>query len=612
MIDCARVTPQVTWGTSPQDVIAVDGRIPDPAAEADPARRRSIEQALAYMGLPPGAALAGTPIDYAFIGSCTNGRYSDLVAAARVVRGRRVAPGVRALIVPGSDQVKRAAEEAGLDRIFLEAGFEWRTAGCSMCVAGNGDVVPPGKRCISTSNRNFEGRQGPGSRTHLGSPAIVAAAAVSGAIADVRKLVARRLGARTHGEVRAAHWGRGSPAAREHQHRRVIPVPWIVNFGRDLGEGLFGGWRYSCRSRESRLHPQPAALSGRPHPAGRPQFRLWLLPRGGRLGPARLRHPLRDRAELRRHLLRELLQERPPAGRARPSDRSRPLRGVAEAPSPQLTVDLQACTVEAPAGPRFRFTVQESRRQTLLRGLDEVGLTLTHGATSTLSRPPTGPAARGSTPSAPPPGPGARRVKPSLRRLIEQEQPLVTPLAHDALAARMIARAGFRAMAIGGSGLLAARYGLPDVGLAALGEMAAGIQDIVAATDLPAIVDGDDGYGDLRSVVHMVEVYARLGVSGIVLEDQVRMASSSPATPGPWAWSRWRDGPEGPGGRRRQPGDRDPAHRPLRRRPARGAGGGPGRADRYLRAGAHGVFIPGVPTWPASARWAAASEAPTS
>ncbi len=141
MIDCTRVTPQITWGTSPQDVIAVDGRIPDPAAEADPVRRRSLEQALAYIGLAPGAALAGTKIDYAFIGSCTNGRYSDLVAAAEIVRGRTVAPGVRALVVPGSTQIKIAAERAGLDRLFREAGFEWRSAGCSMCVAGNGDTV---------------------------------------------------------------------------------------------------------------------------------------------------------------------------------------------------------------------------------------------------------------------------------------------------------------------------------------------------------------------------------------------------------------------------------------------------------------------------------------
>ncbi len=188
-IDCAQIKPQVTWGTSPQDVIAVDESVPDPALEPDPAKRQLIERALNYIGLQAGAPLAGTKIDYAFIGSCTNGRYSDLVDAARIARGRKVAPGVRALIVPGSEQVKRAAEKAGLDRIFTEAGFEWRAAGCSMCVAGNGDVVPPGKRCISSSNRNFEGRQGPQSHTHLASPAMVAAAAVSGVITDVRKLL---------------------------------------------------------------------------------------------------------------------------------------------------------------------------------------------------------------------------------------------------------------------------------------------------------------------------------------------------------------------------------------------------------------------------------------
>ena len=188
VIDCSPVKPQITWGTSPQDVVAVDGRVPDPSTETDPVRRRTLEQALAYIGLAPGAVLAGTKIDYAFIGSCTNGRYSDLVAAAEIARGRKVAPGVRALVVPGSTQIKIAAERAGLDRIFREAGFEWRSAGCSMCVAGNGDTVPAGKRCISTSNRNFEGRQGPGSRTHLASPASVAAAAVSGAIVDARTL----------------------------------------------------------------------------------------------------------------------------------------------------------------------------------------------------------------------------------------------------------------------------------------------------------------------------------------------------------------------------------------------------------------------------------------
>jgi 3-isopropylmalate/(R)-2-methylmalate dehydratase large subunit len=189
-IDCTRLAPQVSWGTSVEDVIAIDGRIPDPGAIPDRERRHAAARALAYMGLRPGQALAGTGIDVAFIGSCTNARLSDLQAAAAVVQGRRVAAGVRALVVPGSSAVKSAAEALGLDRIFRDAGFEWRESACSMCVATNGDVVPPGARCIATSNRNFEGRQGPGARTHLASPAMVAAAAVTGCIADVRGLMA--------------------------------------------------------------------------------------------------------------------------------------------------------------------------------------------------------------------------------------------------------------------------------------------------------------------------------------------------------------------------------------------------------------------------------------
>jgi 3-isopropylmalate/(R)-2-methylmalate dehydratase large subunit len=188
-IDCAQLKPQVTWGNSPQDVIAIDAAIPEPGAFADTARRALAERALGYMDLTPGRPIEGTPIDIAFIGSCTNGRLSDLRAAAAVVRGRKVAEGVRALVVPGSAHVKTAAEAEGLHQVFLEAGFEWREAGCSMCVAAGGDIVAPGKRSISTSNRNFEGRQGPASRTHLASPAMVAAAAIAGCITDVRKML---------------------------------------------------------------------------------------------------------------------------------------------------------------------------------------------------------------------------------------------------------------------------------------------------------------------------------------------------------------------------------------------------------------------------------------
>ncbi|MFN3574230.1 MAG: 3-isopropylmalate dehydratase large subunit [Phenylobacterium sp.] len=184
----AEIEPMVTWGTSPDQAASVLGRTPDPDAEADPGRRRDLVRALDYMGLRPGTPLQSIRIDRAFIGSCTNARIEDLREAAAVLRGRRVAEGVRAMIVPGSSAVRRQAEAEGLDRVFLEAGFEWRQSGCSMCLAMNDDVLGPGERCASSTNRNFEGRQGAGGRTHLMSPAMVAAAAVCGRLADVRQL----------------------------------------------------------------------------------------------------------------------------------------------------------------------------------------------------------------------------------------------------------------------------------------------------------------------------------------------------------------------------------------------------------------------------------------
>jgi 3-isopropylmalate/(R)-2-methylmalate dehydratase large subunit len=188
IIDVAKIIPQVTWGISPEHVIGVDGHIPDPKAIDDPIRRAASETALDYMGLTPGAPIAGTPVDWVFIGSCTNSRLSDLRAAAEVARGRKVAAGVRAWVVPGSETVKREAVAEGLDKLFIDAGFEWREPGCSMCLAANGENVPPGQRSVSTSNRNFVGRQGPRARTHLASPASAAAAAIVGAIADVRTM----------------------------------------------------------------------------------------------------------------------------------------------------------------------------------------------------------------------------------------------------------------------------------------------------------------------------------------------------------------------------------------------------------------------------------------
>lgn len=188
-LDATNIAPLLTWGTSPEDVVAITGTVPDPDSFADPAKRDAARKSLEYMGLTAGTAMQDVGIDYVFIGSCTNSRIEDLRAAAQVAKGRHVADGVHALVVPGSGLVKRQAEAEGLDRIFVSAGFEWREPGCSMCLAMNPDKVPPGLRCASTSNRNFVGRQGPGARTHLVSPAMAAAAAVTGRLSDVREFV---------------------------------------------------------------------------------------------------------------------------------------------------------------------------------------------------------------------------------------------------------------------------------------------------------------------------------------------------------------------------------------------------------------------------------------
>ncbi len=190
VIDAASIEPTVTWGTSPEDVVAIGGAVPDPASFADPAKQAAARASLAYMGLTPGQRMADIAVENIFIGSCTNSRIEDLRAAAAVLRGRHKAPGVKwAIVVPGSGLVKEQAEAEGLDEVFTAAGLEWREPGCSACLGMNPDKVPPGERCASTSNRNFVGRQGPGARTHLLSPAMAAAAAVTGRLTDVRELV---------------------------------------------------------------------------------------------------------------------------------------------------------------------------------------------------------------------------------------------------------------------------------------------------------------------------------------------------------------------------------------------------------------------------------------
>jgi len=189
-LDAGAIAPIVTWGTTPDDALPIDASVPDPEREADPARAKYLRDALDYMGITPGKKLTGIAIDRIFIGSCTNARIEDLRAAAAVLAGRKSK--VPGLVSPGSSTVKRQAEEEGLDRIFRDAGLEWADSGCSMCVGINGDVVPPGERCASSTNRNFRGRQGPGARTHLMSPAMVAAAAVTGHLTDVRQLLRGR------------------------------------------------------------------------------------------------------------------------------------------------------------------------------------------------------------------------------------------------------------------------------------------------------------------------------------------------------------------------------------------------------------------------------------
>jgi 3-isopropylmalate/(R)-2-methylmalate dehydratase large subunit len=190
--DAASLVPMITFGTNPAMGVPVTGRIPDPASEKDPVKRNALEKALEYMRFAPGEPMLGKKVDVVFIGSCTNGRLSDLRQAAALLRGRRTAPGVRVLVVPGSERVRRDAEAEGLDEVFREAGAEWRYSGCSMCIAMNGDELQPGQLAVSTSNRNFEGRQGKGGRTMLASPLTAAAAAVRGEVADPRTVAGER------------------------------------------------------------------------------------------------------------------------------------------------------------------------------------------------------------------------------------------------------------------------------------------------------------------------------------------------------------------------------------------------------------------------------------
>ena len=314
LLNAADIAPMVTWGTNPGAVIPVTGVVPDPADEPDEGKRAQMQRMLDYMALTPGQKLTDVPIDVVFIGSCTNGRIEDIRAAAAVAKGRQVAAGVQALVVPGSGQVKQQAEDEGLDRILLEAGFEWRDPCCSMCLGMNPDKLTPGQRCASTSNRNFEGRQGPGGRTHLVSPAMAAAAAVTG---PLRRRAAIRVDRRgIEMDKFTTLTAVAAPMPMQNiDTDKVIPARFLKTIKRSgLGVHLFDPLRYRQRRHgEPRVRAEPGTVpQGADHHRAR-EFRLRLVARARALGAARFRHPLHHRAVVRRHLLQQQLQERPAA-----------------------------------------------------------------------------------------------------------------------------------------------------------------------------------------------------------------------------------------------------------------------------------------------------------
>ena len=311
-LDAAEVAPIVTWGTTPDDGLPIDARVPDPAREPDEVRKKYIEDALAYMGIAPGTKLTDIAIDRIFIGSCTNARIEDLRAAAAVLAGR--VSKVPGLVSPGSSQVKRQAEEEGLDRIFRDAGLEWADSGCSMCVGINGDIVPAGERCASTTNRNFRGRQGRGARTHLMSPAMVAAAAVTGHLADVRPLAGRaeRFRKRLRGKIRPLT-AKACPLPQPNLNTdQILPARYLKwPRVKGLGTVLFADLRLDPDGKERADFPLNQAAWRDAKTFRRwTQFRRRLVARSRCLCALRLRHSLRDRVVVRRHIRAERGQER--------------------------------------------------------------------------------------------------------------------------------------------------------------------------------------------------------------------------------------------------------------------------------------------------------------
>jgi 3-isopropylmalate/(R)-2-methylmalate dehydratase large subunit len=302
-LDASAVTPFVTWGTNPAQGVALGGTVPDPQAMPEGSERDAAERALAYMDLQPGTALRDVAVDTVFLGSCTNGRMEDLRAAADVLRGRKVADGVRAMVVPGSMLVKLQAEQEGLDEVFRAAGFDWRNAGCSMCLGMNPDILAPGERSASTSNRNFEGRQGRGARTHLVSPEVAAATAVVG------RLAAPADGGLGHEAVHHPH-RTGRVAAPQRRGHRPDHPQRLAQARRAHGVRRGPVQRVA---RGPGLRAEPPAARRRQHPRRGGELRHRFVPGARRLGPAGLRLPCRRQPALRRHL-----PEQRPQGRSRP------------------------------------------------------------------------------------------------------------------------------------------------------------------------------------------------------------------------------------------------------------------------------------------------------
>ena len=366
VLDAATITPHVTWGTNPAQVTPIAGSVPDPADMPDPGDREAAERALAYMGLEAGTPMRQIKVDTVFLGSCTNSRIEDFRAAAAVLEGRSVQQGLRALAVPGSHRVKAQAEAEGLDKVFTAAGFEWREPGCSMCLAMNPDKLAVGERCASTSNRNFEGRQGRGGRTHLVSPAVAAATAVAG---DVRHTG----GSRPMKPVIVVT-GRAVPLDRtDVDTDQIIPSDWLKRVERTgFGAGLFSEWRDDRDFVLNDAEFVGATILVAGHNFGTGSSRehaVWALMDYGfeAVISSRFADIFRNNCTKQGLLPVQVTEE---------LDRAL-LDAVAADPSLEITVDVARGTVEAPAaGLPGTFPLDEFTRDRLLNGWDDIGLSL--------------------------------------------------------------------------------------------------------------------------------------------------------------------------------------------------------------------------------------------